>query len=397
MKKKSALCLTMVLILILSLLAACGGSTTPAATEAPETTKVPAATKAPEVTQEPEVTEEPQEELLGAYKLPLVDEPTTLSLWSTMRSSALNYVDHLGQIDPFTAAAEHTNVSLEAITIAGNQAKTLFPVMIATGDYTDFMGSVNNLYTGGGDAAISDGVIIDLYDAMQKNAPNYWEMLEVHPEYKRDLITDQGNMPFIAAMSSETGGSATLGLAVRQDWLDKLGLKSPKTYDEMYDVLVAFKNQLGVESPLWLDFQCSGRQNSLVSGYNIAVSNNMNNPVNLGRDYFRYHGTLSRAYFHNRRAHPFRELQCRQPAVFFLEADAIPRRCRRLCRSSRAGTYRAQKSRQRLLPPHRIGNARLESQSSPAEEMTGREVWKYPEAMTAFEGIILFVRQALSL
>ena len=39
-------------------------------------------------------------------------------------------------------------------------------------------------------------------------------------------------------------------------------------------MLTAFKTELGVESPLWIDYQCTGRQNSMISGFNIAGSNN---------------------------------------------------------------------------------------------------------------------------
>lgn len=272
MKKTArAISLLLAVVMVFAVMAGCGESAAQP-TQAPAT-QAPA-TQAP-ATQKPTGGEEtPDEpELLGAYNLPLVEEETTLTLWSTMRSSALTHVDHLGATDPFVAAAEHTNVVLEAISVSGKQGNELFPIMISSGEYTDFMGSVDNLYTGGGDAAIADEIIIDLYDVLKENAPNYWAVVESKDVYMRELTTDEGNMPFLATINPDAK-DINKGLAIRQDWLDKVNMDAPKTYDDMYKVLTAFKTELGVESPLWIDYQVTGRNNAMVSGYDIAGSNN---------------------------------------------------------------------------------------------------------------------------
>ena len=40
---------------------------------------------------------------------------------------------------------------------------------------------------------------------------------------------------------------------IRKDFLDTLGLDVPETYDELYDVLVAFRDELGLPAPMNLD------------------------------------------------------------------------------------------------------------------------------------------------
>ena len=44
-----------------------------------------------------------------------------------------------------------------------------------------------------------------------------------------------------------------MGMAMRKDWLDELGLDVPVTYDDWHNVLTAFKEQKGATAPLWIN------------------------------------------------------------------------------------------------------------------------------------------------
>jgi putative aldouronate transport system substrate-binding protein len=70
-------------------------------------------------------------------------------------------------------------------------------------------------------------------------------------------------------MSQQTEATQTFGCLIRQDWLDELGLDAPETYDQLHDVLVAFKEQKGADAALALNYAATGINNGLVQGYGI--------------------------------------------------------------------------------------------------------------------------------
>ena len=62
------------------------------------------------------------------------------------------------------------------------------------------------------------------------------------------------------------------GLAIRQDWLDELGLKTPVTYDDLHDVLKAFKEQKGATKPFSIDASGVPGYNSFTGGLGFYVA-----------------------------------------------------------------------------------------------------------------------------
>lgn len=89
-----------------------------------------------------------------------------------------------------------------------------------------------------------DGALIPLEDLIDEYAPNIKAFFEKCPEAKQ-LATVNDHIYFIPGSLSGLDSEATpsMGYFIRQDWLDKLGLKTPTTIDEFHDVLYAFKNQ----------------------------------------------------------------------------------------------------------------------------------------------------------
>ena len=55
------------------------------------------------------------------------------------------------------------------------------------------------------------------------------------------------------------------GLAIRRDWLDKLGLKMPTTMDELYTVMKAFKEKEPDGKKVLTDIRCVAMISSTTS------------------------------------------------------------------------------------------------------------------------------------
>ncbi len=85
----------------------------------------------------------------------------------------------------------------------------------------------------------TQGALIPLNDLIDQYAPNYKKFLEENPDVKYFATAADGNMYFIPFIAD---GEASTGWFIRQDWLEKVGKEIPNTVDELYDVLVAFRD-----------------------------------------------------------------------------------------------------------------------------------------------------------
>lgn len=84
------------------------------------------------------------------------------------------------------------------------------------------------------------GALIPLNDLIDKFAPNYKKFLEENPAVKYFSTASDGNIYFVPFV---TDGDPSTGWFIRQDWLDKLGMKAPTTVDEFYKTMVAFRDK----------------------------------------------------------------------------------------------------------------------------------------------------------
>ncbi|MDR9856916.1 ABC transporter substrate-binding protein [Paenibacillus sp. VCA1] len=111
--------------------------------------------------------------------------------------------------------------------------------MLASGDVPDlFIGP--NVITDA-DFAQFQGLFQDL-SGMLDQAPNVQKMFEEKPDTKRIATQPDGKIYGLPKYQRFWPSSASR-LYINQKWLDNLGLKVPTTWDELYDVLVAFKEK----------------------------------------------------------------------------------------------------------------------------------------------------------
>lgn len=119
-------------------------------------------------------------------------------------------------------------------------AATTFTLMIAGGDYCDIVNDTLNYYDTA-DQAYEDGIAVDLME-YPDSIPNFSALMEKYPQIRSDLETLEGHILNMPRIDMPIGQAAENGLLIRKDWLDDLGLDMPNSYDEMHDVLAAFKS-----------------------------------------------------------------------------------------------------------------------------------------------------------
>lgn len=84
------------------------------------------------------------------------------------------------------------------------------------------------------------GGFVALNDLIEKNAPNIKKFLSENPEVKKAITAPDGKIYYIPYVPD---GGVARTYFIRTDWLQELGLKEPKTVEELEKVLVEFRDK----------------------------------------------------------------------------------------------------------------------------------------------------------
>ena len=289
MKKITAIALILALLLVM--LPACGNgsgsgsdnlaSETPAAssaeeppeeseTSAPEEASAEAPVSAEELEPESEPESEPEtagDPVPNFVELPISQEPLNMTLWTTVNPMLADTINSLDQCALWDELEARTNIHMDGKLISAMAGQEQFQLMMASGDYTDLLDSPGSNYSTGLQGAMDDDVLLDLTDLVAEVMPNYSAIVATNDEYIQGTKVDDGRIGMIYNLKPETY-MPTEGPVIRQDYLDDLGLPSPVTYDDLHDVLVAFRDNYG--ATMWIPFSGSPLGNYLGAGYGVA-------------------------------------------------------------------------------------------------------------------------------
>lgn len=196
---------------------------------------------------QPEVKAAETAAVSGQTKLPLVEKPVKLKMWAAMHANHISAgITNFSEIAAFAELEKRTNMQIEWNNPSPQNSKEQFQLMIATRDLPDaFLYSTAE--TAEGDVSrkmlTTNGAVLKLNDLMNKVAPNVKKELQSVPGLWKDTVDDTGTLWAIPAYTNDIdlGGMALL-MQIRRDWLKKLNLKEPKTQDEWYKVLKAFRD-----------------------------------------------------------------------------------------------------------------------------------------------------------
>jgi putative aldouronate transport system substrate-binding protein len=176
--------------------------------------------------------------------LPIVKQPLTLSYWAPMSSNVSPTMKSFGEIACYRELEKRTGIHVDFQHPPLGQETEQFNLVAASGKYPDVI-EYNWLTNAPGGPArfVRDGVIVRLNELIDRYAPNLKRVLAEHPEWRKMIITDEGDIYAFPFIRSDPLLLVSAGLAVRQDWLDKLSLKMPTTLDEWRGMLAAFKQR----------------------------------------------------------------------------------------------------------------------------------------------------------
>lgn len=257
---KKLLSLLLALCMLFALFAGCGTEASAPTTSDGSVASTPAAPQeaqepvsaAPETSAEsadmPVSAQEPEEaEIQVSY--PLTEEDITLTYMNReypLVTSMLEDEDWSNHL-LLKEAEKITGVKIDYIPVAAFNTGEVYALSYASGDYYDIYYWGVYQYSKGADGAVEDEIFIPLNDLIDEYAPYYKQARESSEDIMRDTISDEGNIVSFYVLNAENVYNG-MGYMTRQDLLDEAGLDIPKTYDDWYEMLTAYKS-MGVTIP----------------------------------------------------------------------------------------------------------------------------------------------------
>ncbi len=136
------------------------------------------------------------------------------------------------------------NVKFEFISVNSSDNYDNIVNLTLSGDkWPDIISWDWSKYSGGIQAAIDDGVVVEMTEDLAEKVPNYTQFMKDNDYIRRALELDDGNFASFCYVQRDMRSAAWAGMAIRGDWLKRVGKEVPTTIDELHDVLVAFKEQ----------------------------------------------------------------------------------------------------------------------------------------------------------
>lgn len=171
-----------------------------------------------------------------------------LTWWTQLFPHVAQTATNFGEVELYKELEKRTGVQLEFIHPAAGQVTEAFNIMLASEEYPDLITWDFTTYKGGPQKALDDGIIMEL-DNYLPQAKNYSKVLQEHPDWEKQTITDQGKHYTFALFYGEDWLTCWYGPQIRKDLLDQAGLPLPETIDDWDRTLYAFK-EMGVPYPL---------------------------------------------------------------------------------------------------------------------------------------------------
>lgn len=241
MRKKKLLAVLLSTLLAAGTLAGCGGNGNNDSAQANSNSSQAESSQA---------SSSQTESSQASSEAPKSFEGVTLTYWCDLNQNVSANFANLGDTPFAQEWQKETGITVEFQHPPAGQSEEQLSFMIQDEQLPDLVeyGWLN--YSGGPEKAIQEGVILELTDIINDYCPNLRKYLDENPDIDRMIKTDEGHYYCFPFIRGDDKLCNTIGLMLRQDWLEDLGMEVPTTIDEWHDVLVAFKEKEGATAPL---------------------------------------------------------------------------------------------------------------------------------------------------
>ena len=233
-----------------------------------ETESTPTTQKETEAVEETSSTSDSIVTPVGTF--PIVSEPVTLTFFSPIRAT----IEDIATNDFTLWYEEKTGVHIEWNLAPTDEYATKLNLILASGDYPDVIngksaiGSANESQYGA-----EEGILVAVNDLMDEWCPNLTQFLTEIDGFGAITNLD-GNIYGFPSYNSCYHCENAQRMWINSGWLDNLGLEAPETTDELYEVLLAFKN----DDPNGNGIQDEIPMSSFLGGWNTSLDGFLMNP-----------------------------------------------------------------------------------------------------------------------
>jgi putative aldouronate transport system substrate-binding protein len=146
--------------------------------------------------------------------------------------------DSMPSAEDLQYVTDKTGVKPTIETFPWNEYTQKVQTLIAAGDLPDLLrpngqgGNIDQIM-------IKQGAALALDDLLPKYAPNMWKSMPEEAWAKVRAAAPDGKIYYIPKYDL----FPRLGLMIRKDWLDRVGMKAPTTKEELVEVLKAFRDK----------------------------------------------------------------------------------------------------------------------------------------------------------
>lgn len=244
--KKKVISVLLATAMLATVLAGCGK-------EGPEETKQ--SSSSAKVESKVESSSDKVEEDKPVYPL---DTDQTFTYFMSVNANWTSYAQNYGETEFAKALEEKTGVKIEYVHPSADGESQMISLFASSGEMPDIVETNWMSFPGGAQAAVEDGLIISLNEYLENgDLPNLKAYFDANPDVAKQCMTDDGTYYCFPYVRGSEKLRVTQGPIIRKDWMEELGLETPKTVEEMENILVQFKEKKGATAALtaWLP-QC---------------------------------------------------------------------------------------------------------------------------------------------
>lgn len=186
----------------------------------------------------PTESTKPTDKIASAGEFPIVKEKITLKVMAPENAGVENYATNL-----FTKELEEkTNIHLEWIMVPEKNVIEKLNLMLVSGDYPDILlgmgvNKTQEVVYG------AQGAFQPMNDLIEKYGMETKKLMETLPLFKETITSPDGNIYSLPKVNQCFHCSMSQKMWIYEPWLTKLGLSMPKTTEEFYNVMKAFKEK----------------------------------------------------------------------------------------------------------------------------------------------------------
>ena len=170
--------------------------------------------------------------------MPITGDTMELSIVTTAKTSVAGKTYSYNEVKAFEEMERRSGIRANFQVVENERVNLMF----ASDDLPDMV-LINWGSFGSALKYAEEGQILALDDYMGRYAPNLVKYMQENRAIYSQMTEADGKMYTFPFIRGDEELRVFQGFQIRKDWLDKLGLAVPKTRDEFYQVLKAFKER----------------------------------------------------------------------------------------------------------------------------------------------------------